>query len=167
MPQYRQCLYDTLALSASANITHQIFNVQENADASHTSDITNMKGAGSLPDRDSMSVDRVGVSLIVATADDDVRLFWQQSFIRIRVAQLQVLQVPTILCARGDAYSGLNNQAVAADMNAFGIMGTGYQLDVPIEFPGGTQLTVELVQTKALTAGCITLVTLDGIYSTP
>lgn len=160
----RYFLYDTVVFGATANAESILFQVASGADATHNEQFTNMRGAGSLPQTESMEVDWIGVIIDTLLAKADVVKIFDGSILEIRVADFSVIKAPTALFIAQSAYGGNQIQAAAADSMTIGLLGDGYELDKHIMLPGGTPFKVRMLQGPAVGAGANLKVVLGGTY---
>lgn len=150
MPDYSFVLYDHAPLGNAANITHVLFQTAAGADATHTPGYTNSRGAGQLPQNEKFMVERLSCSIDVNGLVADAINTWVQGVVRIRVSDEVVFEAPLRECVGKTSFSGMYTQASAAEENAVGLMGDGYELRIPLVIPGGTAFRVEIFQTTAL-----------------
>lgn len=167
MPDISYMLYDTAIFGVTANTEHVLFQVAQGADAVHTEQFTNSRGAGVLPQQEQMVVNRVCVWQDFApTTVVAARVVWLQSFLEIRVADETLLKIPIIAAAYRGAVGAVFGVAVAADNAWGGPMGEGYYLDNPIVIPGGTGFRVRVLQSLAAVAAASNMkVALSGVLT--
>lgn len=168
MPEdIRYQLYDTAIFSTALAGEQQLFGVAQGADATHTKAFTNSRGAGSLPQGEKFVIDRIGVYLDENNLlPADLVNVWRQSYLEIRVQDLTYWLSPLRPLAYQNAWGGHYSQTAAANGAAIGLLGEGYELDVPIVVPGGSSFKVIVNQGTVLATATQQLkVTLDGILS--
>lgn len=161
-------LYDTAIFGTVANFESVLFQVAQGADAAHTENFTNMRGAGALPQEEAMKVNWLGVAVdFTSTLPQDYKAMWLSSFLEFRLSDKTVLKLPLSLLASNSNFTGHYSQAAAADNAAVGLLGDGYHLDIPIEISGGTAFRVRVVQGTVLSAASKNVkVLLGGILTT-
>jgi len=159
-------LFDTQATGTAA-FDAVLFQVAQGADATHTEDFTNMRGAGSLPSSEKFVCEHVGVAFSPAVAAADIAAIAVASLLQLRLYDQVVLYIPLVFAFYKSGYSGFNNLAAGAGLQATGIYEQGYKLDKPIEIPGGAKFAARVKTTVATAASTKLLVSLTGTLSLP
>ena len=169
MTKYRYTLYDTMVFGVAVQPEQALFQVQQGADATHSKSFTNMRGAGSLPNQEKFSIDKIGVYVdfnVVLPAD--LYNIWLGNYLELRVADNSVLLIPLRAAAQYNSFGGHYSQAAAANGTMGGITNDGYELDIPVDVPGGTGLRVNVPQSTVLSVASIAVrVLLHGILDRP
>jgi hypothetical protein len=165
MPDYDFTLYDTAVFGATANTLHELFQVAQGADATHTKSFTNSRGAGSLPVTEQFVVTRVKVLYDHNTVTADVPKFHPGSYLEFILNNQTILIAPLAEFIANSGYGGHYSQAAAADEAVIGLLGDGYVLTKPIVIKGGTAFKVQLFQSLAVTAASNMKAALDGILT--
>lgn len=145
-------LWDTAIFGTVAAFEQALFQVAQGGDAIHTRSFTNSRGAGQLPANESMTVKHLGVALDANLLTADYINVWPLSFIEIRVNNETLFECPLRFLAKGNSYGGHYTEAAATNEAAIGLMGNGYDLEIPIEIEGGTAFKVNVFQGLALSA---------------
>ena len=158
-------LYDTWQPSTTASVQQTLFQVSQGGDANHPPNVTNMRGAGSLPQTEKMVVDTVKVIVDKALPIADLSKWYYGSIIEIIVANLQVLQIPVSQCIAHTAWSGSLVEATGVDTPTVGLLGLGFKLDPVITLGGAITFKVNMTQNLALSAAAFIKVVLEGVYS--
>lgn len=163
----RYQMYDTAIFSTSLAGEQVLFGVAQGADATHNKGYTNSRGAGSFPQNEKFVIDRIGVfcdenNVLPA----DLINLWRQSYLEIRVQDVTQWLSPLRSLAYQNAFGGHYSQTAAANGTAVGLMGDGYELDIPIEVAGGAAFKVIVNQGTVLaTATQQIKVVLDGLLT--
>lgn len=168
MPDRTWPLYDTAVFGTTAATLHSLFQVRENADATHITGFTNMRGNGQMPSNESYMIRGVRVFPDVLLDPQDVELVWRASYLRIRVADREMFVAPLIMCAGNAAFGGVLAQGTVTDEALIGPHGDGFMIDEPIAIVPGGNLMVEVFQATALNNAAQNIkVVLDGILTRP
>lgn len=168
MPDYSWVLYDTALFGVTAGQVQTLFQVAQGADATHTTDFTNSRGAGVIPQNEKFVARHVGLSYESNGVEADVEDWYLQSTLRITVANLIVFEAPFVKLIDNNGFSGFYTQAAAANRALIGRWGQGYDLRPEIVVKGGDAFKVEAIQGIALvTASTRIKVMLDGILTRP
>lgn len=169
MTKYRYTLYDSMIFGTAAQAEQPLFQVQQGGDTTHTKSFTNMRGAGSLPNQESFTIDKIGVYMdFLNLVPADLENVWLSNYLELRVADNSVLLIPLRAAAQYNGFNGFYSQAAAANASLGGLVGDGYALDLPILVPGGTALRVNMPQVTALTVASVPVrVLLHGILDRP
>lgn len=166
MPDNSTTLYDQAQFGTTAAVVHPLFQSREGSTATRTKFITNSRGDGSLPNNEQFTINKISVFVDDETVVADLKEVWENSYLEIVVEDKSILQIPLRLCAEGNSFGGLYTQAAAADEEAIGISGNGYQLAIPIVLRGGSSFRVNLGQGFALSAATEMKCVLHGTLST-
>lgn len=167
MADFHYVLYDTATFSTSAGVNHLLFQVGEGVDASHPESITNMRGNASLPTEEKFSLYRIHVWPEQEIAEADLYDLTDQALLELRVSDKTYLKIPLRLAISHASFGGHFAQATAANRVAIGTEGSGFELQSPIDLPGGTRFAVRIYQDKAFASTCRVKVALEGILSMP
>jgi hypothetical protein len=167
MAEYHTTLYDTWEPGVTANAEARLFQVPEGGDATHNSQYTNMRGAGSLPSEESFEVHAIHVVQDENVPQADLDTYLYGSFIELRIKDRTVFRAPTMMCMSASARSGHFTQATASNVEFIGPMGQGFRLMRPVTIPGGVPFHVRAVQGAAFAAPTSFKVVLEGILTTP
>lgn len=167
MPDVTFTLYDTVPMGNVAAVETVLFQVAQGGDATHTEAFTNSRGAGTLPQGEAFSINNVGVVPAFNTALlADYQDLWRNSFLQIRIADTNYLQIPLYLAAKRAGWLGVGLQTAAANDAMIGLAGDGYDLPIPIIVPGGKAWRVRVVQGIALSAANLNvIITLTGVLT--
>lgn len=166
MPQdVRWQLYDTWQPSTVANLQTTLFQVSQGGDANHPPNVTNMRGAGSLPQTEKMIVDRIKIQVDKALPIADLSKWFYGSILEVIVANTQLLQVPVSSCITASAWSGSLIEASGVDTPTVGLLGDGFALNPMIQLLGAMTFKVNLTQALALSAAAFIKVILEGVYT--
>lgn len=161
-------LYDTAVFSNTVVTTHRLFQVVEGGDTIHTSDFTNMRGAGQLPGSETFKIRKVSVAFESNIVEADVEDWFVNGFLKLTYNNLVMLQSPLLPLIDYSAYSGQYTQAAAATRALIGRWGSGYMLDPMITIKGNTGFDIQLFQGTVLaTASMKVKCILEGILSRP
>jgi len=145
-------LFDTAPLGVAANTDHKLFQVLEGADATHTRDYTNSRGAGVFPQTEQFVIDHIGVTIDDAIVIADVDLITLESYLEVTVNNQTMLRSPLSAFIQHEGYFGHYTLAVAADRALIGRIGKGFRLAMPIVIKGGINWDVTIHQGVALSA---------------
>lgn len=169
MPEMDYVLYDTAAFGNAANTEHLLFQVAQGGDATHTESFTNSRGAGQIPNEETMVIEEIAVTVVTNQATpSDYQNVWIASFLEIKIADFSWGKFPLALLARANSYGGHYSQAAAADDAMIGLQGKGLQLKRPITLKGGTSFKVRVFQGTALGgASRNVLISLIGVLNMP
>lgn len=167
MADYHYVLYDTATFATTAPTNHLLFQVGEGVDASHPESITNMRGNASLPTEEKFTLYRIHVWNEQELGEADLFDLTDQALLELRVSDKTLLKIPLRLAISHAGFGGHFTQATAANRVAIGNEGNGFELQTPIELPGGTRFAVRVYQDKAFTSTCRVKVALEGILSMP
>lgn len=159
-------LFDTQPTGTAA-FDAILFQNAQGADATHTEDFTNMRGAGSLPSSEKFTLNKLSVAFSPAITPADIIGVATASLIQVRLYDQVVLYLPLAFAFDESAYSGFNNLAAAAGLQVTGIFANGFMLDKPIEIPGGAKFAVRIKTTVATAASTKLIVGLNGTLSLP
>lgn len=162
-------LYDTAVFGTTALAESLLFQVQQGADGTHTESFTNSRMAGQLASGEKFLIKKVSAMIdFEQVAESDVSKVWNGSYVQIRLADQIVFWSPMVYLADASAFGGHFTEATAALKLAVGLMGDGYDLEVPILVTGGTNFKVRVVQGTALSAGSKNVkIALHGILTLP
>src|SRR6267142_4480250 len=128
MPKYDYVIFYTWIAGATANDEFQLFQVQQNGDATHTEQFTNMRGPGSFPQDETFVLDRIGIIVDHDIIQADVTKLFMGGFLEIRQVDRTVLKAPLSLFSEANAYGGSDTTTAAANGNVIGLLGSGFQL---------------------------------------
>lgn len=161
-------MYDTAIFGTSAAVTSALFQTAEGGDATHTTDFTNCRGAGSFPTGEKYLIRKLGVTFESNHVEADVEDWFVAAYLRLMIANQIMFQSPLIPLMWADAYSGQYTQAAAAVRAFIGRLGNGYELDPQLLVKGGDAFKVEIYQGTALaTASMKIKFMMDGILTRP
>lgn len=167
MPDIDFVLYDTAPFGTSAGVSHNLFQVVQNGDATHTEDFTNMLGSGSLPQAYTFRLKSIQVFPAENVGQADLAAILLKSWIVVVVGDTEYIQAPLhLFCAPGQI-TGHYTQAAAATAAALTFGGLPYLLDNPIEIPGGTRFLVTVYQGTGLATATQVKVCLVGTLVKP
>lgn len=167
MADLHYVLYDTATFGTTAGTNHLLFQVGEGVDASHPESITNMRGNASLPTEEKFTLYRIHVWPEQEIAEADLYKLTDQALLELRVSDKTLIKIPLRLALSHNAWGGHFTQGTAANRVAIGPEGNGFELQNPIDLPGGTRFAVRIYQDKAFTATCRVKVALEGVLSMP
>jgi len=157
----RYPFYDTARLQTSVGVI-TMFNTAEGNDATHQGQDTNMRVGGNWVESEDVVIDCIKVFRDGAWILNDIPLVYQENYLKVYVAQENVLQLPLSLFIANDSFSGIGLEATQTDAFMIGKQGYGYKLDIPIEVAGGTAFKVEFHQVTAIaTANSLVKVVLE------
>jgi hypothetical protein len=162
-------LFDTLVMGTAIQGEQALFQVQQGADATHSKDFTNMRGAGSLANGESFVCNKIGVFVdFNLTVESDVENVWIKNYLEFRVNDQTMLLAPLRVYAQYNGYAGHFTQSAAANDVMGGLQNDGYELPIPISIPTGTGFRINIPQNVALSAANILLrVVLHGELNRP
>lgn len=144
-------IYDTALFGTTANTTHTLFQSGQGSSSAKGATITNARGSGQFPDRESFKVLRIGVHVDdIGLSDDDIQGLFMGSYLTFNYNNVKVMQAPTYLFSDKNDVQGIKTEASASAFDYFGQSGTGYMLTKPLVIQGGKQFNVEIFQALAL-----------------
>lgn len=152
MATYDYDLFDSVVFGVSAGLTQALFQTAEGADATHTRQFTNMRGAGSLPSGEEFLVQSIHVISEGAPVEADIEKLYQDSWLEFVLNNLSILRSPLRVFASHSDWSGQYTQAAAAAGTIIGAVGMGRNLGIPILIKGGTAFKVNVYNGTALSA---------------
>lgn len=166
MPQdVRWQLYDTWQPSTVASLQTTLFQVSQGGDANHPPNVTNMRGAGSLPQTEKMVVDKIKVQVDKALPIADLSKWFYGTILEIIVANTQILQLPVSSCIAQSGWSGSLQETSPADTPTVGLWGEGFSLLPVINLAGAIPFKVNVTQNLALSAAAFIKIVLEGVYT--
>lgn len=162
-------IYDSLPFGTAVQAEQALFQVQQGGDATHTKQFTNMRGAGSFPNNESMVVTKIGVFFdFNFTIESDVENIWINNYLELRVNDQTMIIAPLRMFAQYNGYAGHFAQTALANDVMGGLQNDGYELPNPIVIPTGTAFRVNIPQNTVLTVAAVPLrCVLHGIYDRP
>jgi len=152
MPDLSWVLYDTAQFGTSANTSHELFQVAQGADSTHSEDFTNSPGSGSLPSNQKFIVKAIAVYPEHNIDQAEIAKIFNKSWLQLKVSESVKLKTPLSLLAAPQQFTGHYTQGTAADGNNVSWSGPLFELEIPIEIPGGTQYKVTIMQVVAAAA---------------
>lgn len=155
-------LFDSVVFGTTAALIQALFQTAEGADATHTRQFTNMRGAGSLPTAESFTVRSIHVVSEVSPPQADIEKIYQDSWLEFILNNLSILRSPLRMFASSSDWYGHFTQAAAADITVLGAGGMGRNLAIPVVIPGGTAFKVNVYNGTALSANHTLRVLLRG-----
>lgn len=164
MPDLSWVLFDTAVFSTSANTAHELFQVSQGSDATHTEDFTNSPGAGSLPAGQKMLVKAIGVYPEHDITAAELVKIYNKSWLELKVSESVKLKLPISLLAAPQEFTGAVGAAAGSGLSWSGPV---YDLEIPILIDGGTQYKVTIMQVVATAAAEQLKVCLFGILTRP
>lgn len=160
-------LYDTYVFGAAVS-NGRLFQVAEGSDATHVTSFTNSRGAGIIPQSEKFVVQKIIAIVDFVPLIANVMKLTVASWVEFLVANRSLLKVPLAMLISNSAYSGAQQQAVAADLANIGMLGNGYDfMTHPILIDGGTQFVVSVNQGTAVAAASNVKFCLVGTLSIP
>ena len=145
-------LFDTAPFGTSAGTTHSLFQVTEGGDGTHTKDFTNSPGAGSLPNKQKMTVNSIEVWPEADILEEENQKVWNKSYLRVEVDGDEKLRAPLLMFAAEHAQVGEFHEATNSKINSLSWTKKPMLFKNPIIIPGGTPFKIEVYQSVA-TAG--------------
>lgn len=143
-------LYDTAIFDNAAPTPHNLFQVALNGDAVHVLNFTNMRGAGSLPQRETFMLQKIGVWVDAELPEDDLNNLWYLQTLKFVLNNEDIIIAPLSAFAMFDGFSGILTQAAAADIAAIGRLGDGWEVEPEILIEGGIPFAVEIDQQTSM-----------------
>lgn len=163
MAQVPFVLYDTAPFGTSAGVTHTLFQVAQGADATHTRQFTNMRASGQLPQNESMVIRSIHAILWDEIAEADVPAIWDGSYMELTISDENIFRIPLKFFASHNGFSGVLNQAAAANRSLVGLNGMGFSLMPEIKLIGGNAFRVDVYQQELLSAAENMWICLEGV----
>lgn len=165
MPDFSYGLYDTIPLGTAADTTHTLFQVAQGADATHTKQFTNMRAAGQIPQNERLLIRRIYTTMWGTVVEADIPLLYDGNYLEFKISDELILQVPLVMTAYNNAYSGVITQGTAADGVNIGRMGLGYMFEPNVMLQGGDSFRVDVFQDNALSAAENMWLILEGVLT--
>jgi len=144
-------IYDTAQFGTVAGATHELFQNAQGQGGT-TLSTTNMRGAGQFNGNEKFTIRKIGLIVDDVITLPDVRAMYYGSILSVRIAQTLKLQVPLQILADKSAYGGHYTEVAASDSEFIGLVGNGYELDIPLIVMGNDNFLVSIFQALALSA---------------
>ena len=162
-------IYDTALFGTVASTTHTLFQSGQGSSSTKGATITNARGSGQFPDRESFTVRRIGIHVDdIALSDDDIQGLFMGALLTMNYNNVKVLQAPLYMFSDMNSVSGIKTEASASAFDFFGLDGYGYKLEKPLIIQGGKSFNVEVFQNLALdTTNMDIKCVLYGLLDTP
>lgn len=169
MPKLHYPIYDTALFGDSAGVTHTLFQQGQGSASTKGFTITNARGSGQFPERESFTIERIAFHVDdISLSDDDIIGLFTGSILTLEYNNVKVLQAPLYMFSDLNASSGIKTEASASAFDYFGQYGSGFTMKIPLMIQGGKNFKVEIYQALALdTASQDMKLTLDGVLDTP
>lgn len=164
MPDLSWVLYDTAVFNTVATTAHELFQVSQGSDSTHTEDFTNSPGAGSLPSGQNMEVKAVGVYPEHDVTAAELVKIYNKAWLELKVSESVKLKLPLSLVAAPQEFNGAVGAAAGSGLSWAGPI---FDLEIPIPIPGGTQYKVTIMQVVATAAAEQLKVCLFGTLTRP
>lgn len=152
MPDLDWIFYDTAPFNTTAGAVHELFQVPQGGDATHVENYTNMSGAGALPPNHKFLVKAISIYPEMDIGQEEIQKIFNKSFVEIIVGDRVFLKCPIAHLAAPQQFTRHYSQAAAADGENITFSGPLFELNIPIEIPGGTPFKVNITQVVATTA---------------
>lgn len=169
MAEFTYPLYDTARFGTTANTTHTLFQNGQGSNSGNDKTLTNMRGSGQLPDRESFTLRKIGIHIDdVGLSDDDIHGLFMSSVLTVYYNNVKILQIPAYMASDKNRVSGIKTESTASPFDYFGQDGDGFVLDIPRIIEGGKSFSVELFQALAMDSSNLSIkVVLYGDLSAP
>lgn len=164
MPDLSWVLYDTAVFNTTANVGHELFQVSQGGDTTHTEDFTNSPGAASLPANQNFEIKAIGVYPEHDITAAELVKIYNKSWLELKVSESVKLKLPLSLVAAPQEFSGAVGAAAGSGLSWAGPV---FDLEIPIPVPGGTQYKVTIQQVVATAAAEQLKVCLFGTLTRP
>lgn len=168
MPTLDYRIYDTIDFGTTANSDHVAFQARQGSSAGGGKQLTNMRGNGEFPSRESFVCNWIGFTINDILSADDIKALFFGSVLTFTLNSSIVLQEPLANFSYRNAVGGFNNMTAAATLFNAGIFGDGRMLDPVIEIPGGVGFDVTVTQGVAVDSADLAMfLQLGGLLTIP
>lgn len=144
-------IYDTAVFGTTANNKTTLFQSGQGSGGGNGEAITNMRGSGQFPDRETFEIMKIGIHInTISLTDDDIQGLFVNSILTLNYNNVKMLQAPLYMFSDLNAVQGIKTESTASPFDMFGQEGKGYDLRKPLVIQGGKSFNVEILQGLAV-----------------
>ena len=141
--------YDEATFSTVAVTEHQLFATALGS-ANRTRFVTNSPGASQLQNSQSFEIFCIKTWVDSIEIIADLEELYLGAYLRLNVANKEMLQIPLVLCFGAGGFQGEYHEATNTLSRLINTAGDGFNLMIPIKIPQGGQFELYLGQNNAI-----------------